>query len=448
MKAIRSPSRRRLLQGLTGAALAYPFVRALPSSLAAEHPLRVLFFYSPNNSVDEPYWRPDGEGTEFALPAELPAMLTPLNDFRDNLLIVGNMVMDTRDKETGSGGHVGNGHQLTGWANSVWPNQANENEYWGGGISLDQHIANELGCNALTLASRPYGDSCGGTRISYTGKDLVVDPYQDPAQAWNAVFGAGDLEPDELLAANGRQVKSLKHVALEMERLRKKMPQEDRQKLEAHLQHLEKIQSDLESFKAAECNAQPPDGDYDYDSGSDYPITSRRHMDVLASAIACGVTRVGSIQNGNTGNAENYSGGMSWPSEGLSYNRSQHVIAHDFETDPDVPDNAGPRLEIETFYIRQYAYLLQKLRDIPEGDGSVLDNTLVVWTKGMGRGHSKDRLLYLLAGGSGFKDVDWGRYVDRKDVPHNNMLVTIANLVGLDTTTFGDPELCSGAVAL
>lgn len=441
-------SRRRLLQGLTSAALAYPFVRAMPSATAAEHPLRVLFFYSPNNSVDEPYWRPQGEGSEFALPDELPAMLSPLDPFREKLLIVGNMVMDTRDKETGSGGHVGNGHQLTGWANSVWPNQANENEYWGGGISLDQYIANELGTPALTLAARPYGDACGGTRISYRARDEVVDPYQDPAAAWAAVFGNGDLEPDQQVARNQRQVKSISHVALELDRLRKKLPQDDRGKLDAHLQHLERLESDLNAFKAAECEATPPEGDFDFDSGSDYPVTSRRHMDVLAQAIACGVTRVGSIQNGNTGNAENYSGGTSWPSENMAYNRSQHVIAHDFETDPGVPENKGPRLEIETMYMRQYAYLLDKLNKIPEGDGTVLDNTLVVWTKGMGRGHSKDRFLYLLAGGKGFKDLNPGRYIDRKGVPHNNMLVTIANLVGLPITTFGDPEICSGPVAL
>ena len=105
------------------------------------------------------------------------------------------------------------------------------------------------------------------------------------------------------------------------------------------------------------------------------------------------------IQNGNTGNAENYSGGSSWPSEGMEYPVSQHVIAHDFEVAPDDPVFYERRLAIEQFYVRQYAYLLQRLRDIPEGSGTVLDNTMVVWTKGMGRGHSMDRLLYMIAGG-------------------------------------------------
>jgi hypothetical protein len=66
----------------------------------------------------------------------------------------------------------------------------------------------------------------------------------------------------------------------------------------------------------------------------------------------------------------------------------------------------------------------------------------------MGRGHSKDQLLYLLAGGSGFPELKPGRYIDRSGVPHNNMLVTIANLMGVDVDTFGDPELCTGAMAL
>lgn len=439
-------ARRRLLQGIAAGALAYPFVRALPSA-AGEHPKRLLFFYSPNNSMDSPYWRPDGEGSEFTLPDELPPMLEALNPFRDKLLIVGNMEMTTRDKETGPGGHVGMGHQLTGWANSLWPDLQNETDFWGGGISLDQFVANELGTQALTLSARPYGTS-GGSRISYTGKDQPVDPYEDPAAAFAAMFGNPDIGNDEQLARNQRQIKAMDRVAAELDRLKGRLPQDDRTKLEIHLEHLMKLENDLATFDPAACDPTAPEGGYAWDSGSDYPITARRHMDVLASAVACGLTRVGSIQNGNTGNAENYNGVTEWPSEGIYVDRSQHVVAHDFEIDPNSPANSGPRLEIEQFYVRQYAYLLDKLRSIPEGDGTVLDNTLVVWTKGMGRGHSKDRLLYLIAGGTGFPELGPGRYLDRPGVPHNNLLVTLANLMGIDIDTFGDPEICSGPVAL
>lgn len=439
-------SRRRMLAGLTSAALAYPFVRSLPSAEAGPTK-RVLFFYSPNNSVDRPYWKPAGEGSAYDLPDELPSMLSALNPFRDKLLIVGNMEMQTRDKETGPGGHVGMGHQLTGWANRPWADQEFESEFWAGGISVDQHIAQALGTSALTLAARPYGSN-GGCRISYLDADQPVDPYENPVTAFNAMFGNPDIDVDLQIAQNQRQLHALDHVALELEALQKRMPGEDRKKLESHLAHLHKLQGDLAAFDPTACNPALPEGGYNWDSSSDFPITARRHMDILANAVACGLTQVGSIQNGNTGNAENYDGSTDWPSEDIYYPKSQHVIAHDFEVEPDNAEFEEARLAIETFYIRQYAYLLERLDSIPEGDGTVLDNTLVVWTKGMGRGHSKDRLLYLLAGGKGFPDLGPGRYLDRPGIPHNNMLVTIANLMGSPIDTFGDPEICTGAVSL
>jgi hypothetical protein len=439
-------SRRRLLQGLTASALAYPFVRALPSS-AADHPKRLLFFYSPNSSMDRDYWKPAGDGAEIALPDELPPMLEPLNGFQDNLLVIGNMHMTTRDKETGPGGHVGMGHQLTGWANRPWPNQTMESDFWAGGISLDQFVANELGTQALTLAARPYGNT-GGSRISYLGADQPVDPHEDPAAVFSTLFGNPDLSENEQLAESERQIRVMDRTAAELDKLKGRLPQEDRTKLEIHLEHLLKLENDLKAFNPAACNPTAPEGGYNWDSGSDYPITSRRHMDVLATAVACGITRIGSIQNGNTGNAEAYNGVTEWPSEDIYIDRSQHVVAHDFELEPDNPTYIADRLTIERLYVRQYAYLLEKLRSIPEGDGTVLDNTLVVWTKGMGRGHSKDRLLYLVAGGSGFPDLKPGRYIDRDGVPHNNLLVTLANLMGVEIDTFGDPEICSGAMEL
>lgn len=105
-------------------------------------------------------------------------------------------------------------------------------------------------------------------------------------------------------------------------------------------------------------------------------------------------------------------------------------------------------MAIEKFYVSQYAYLLQRLDEIPEGDGTVLDNTLVVWTKGMGRGHSKNELLYLVAGGSGFPALGPGRFLDRSGEPHNNLLVTLANLMDIDIDTFGDQEICTGPLVL
>ena len=132
----------------------------------------------------------------------------------------------------------------------------------------------------------------------------------------------------------------------------------------------------------------------------------------------------------------------------MSFNRSQHVVAHDYEQSPNDPVFRADRIALEQFYIRQFAYLLERLRSVPEGDGTLLDNTLVVWTKGMGRGHSKSQLLYLIGGGSAIPGYTPGRFLDREGVPHNDLLVTLANLMGVETEALGAPEITTGAVPL
>lgn len=438
--------RRRLLQGLGTALATAPLLRSIPSQAdGGEFPRRLVFFASPNNSVDRWAWTPDGVADGGALPATLPEMLAPLEPLREDVLVLGNMTMETRDKETGPGGHVGMGHQLTGRANIPWPNQASESEFWAGGISLDQYVAQALGVDALTLAALPRGTN-GGARISYMGADQPVNPIEDPVAAFNSLFGDTSLPAEEAAALNARRVRSMDQVAVELDRLRARVPSDDRDKLDIHLQNLLEVQSKLESFQPASCSPMAPEATDLY--SSQFPVIARRHMDVLVEALACGVTQVATLQNGNTGGAENYSGTTSWPSEGISFDRSQHVVAHDYEQDTNNEAFRQDRIVLEQFYVRQFAYLLERLRSVPEGDGTLLDNTLVVWTKGMGRGHSKDRLLYLVGGGGAIPNHTPGRFLDREGIPHNNLLVTLANLMGVETTVFGDPEICTGAVAL
>ncbi len=439
-------ARRRLLQGLGTALATAPLFRSIPSQAnGGEFPRRLVFFASPNNSMDRGAWTADGISDGDALPEVLPEMLSPLEPLREDVLMIGNMVMDTRDKETGPGGHVGMGHQLTGRANNPWVNQSQESEFWASGISLDQYVAEALGGEALTLAALPRGTN-GGCRISYKGADLPVNPFEDPGAAYASLFGDSSLPAAEAAAQNARRVRSMDQVAIELERIRSRVAADDREKLDVHLSNILDLQEKLESFSPALCEPVAPDSTET--TSSNFPVVARRHMDVLVEALACGVTQVATLQNGNTGGAENYSGTVNWPSEGMSFNRSQHVVAHDYEQSPGNPVFRADRLALEQFYIRQFAYLMERLRSVPEGDGTLLDNTLVVWTKGMGRGHSKDQLLYLIGGGRAIPGYTSGRYLDRTGVPHNDLLVTLANLMGVETETFGDPEITTGPVPL
>jgi hypothetical protein len=183
-------------------------------------------------------------------------------------------------------------------------------------------------------------------------------------------------------------------------------------------------------------------------SGGDVSETARAQIDLLVEAMACGVTDVATLQIGGSGGAENYNGSLVWPSVGIDFPKSQHVIAHDY-SQAQTAETVSRREAIETVYYDLYAHLIQRLAEVEVEPGvRLLDDTVCLYTKNMGRGHSASELFYMIGGGAGGR-LTPGRYFERDDVPHNDLLVTLANLVGLDdVTTFGDDRFCTGPLSL
>jgi hypothetical protein len=108
---------------------------------------------------------------------------------------------------------------------------------------------------------------------------------------------------------------------------------------------------------------------------------------------------------------------------------------------------ASRREQIETYMFSLFAYLLQQLEAIPEGSGTMLDNTLVVWMKPIGWRHRFDEFLFMLAGSAGGQ-INTGRFLSFPEEPHNNLLVNIMNLMGVAGDTYGDPAFCTGPLTL
>ena len=444
MSRRHSISRRRLLQGLgAGAALSLPFLRATPSSAAGStFPKRFVVFFTGNEPIGKSYWEIKNLGSGGALPASLPNMLSSLEPFRQKLNVIGSLRLVTRDKDPHKGGHTGIGHTLTGRINAPFPNATKEGHYWAGGISLDQYLANKLGVEALTLGAKPGGGSSGGSRISYTGKNEPVHPIEDPKKAFDKMFGSFTKGPDEAAKLRAQKQSVLDVVAKDIGRLKAKLPSEDKAKIDVHLSHIEAIEQKLNQNTQITCNPTNPSypSGYDYKSNAAIPDTARLQMDILAQALACGLTRVGSIQIGTSG------GGYTtqWPNEGLNISDSYHNVAHDWNTDKKGESN---RVAIEKFHFKLYAYLLSKLDEIPEGSGTVLDNSLVLYCKPIGTKHSPYPMLYLLGGGAGGA-LAGNRYHEFDSVPHNNLLTSCLNLMDVNDSKFGDPDICTGALSL
>jgi hypothetical protein len=439
-------TRRTILQGIgLGAAMGLPFLRSAPSAAApAGTPKRFVVFFSGNEPMGKQYWQMNDLGPGNTLPSTLPEMLSSLQPHRQKLNLITDLRLVTRDVDPHHGGHTGIGHTLTGRINSPFPNATSEGHYWAGGISLDQYLADKLGVEALTLGALPGKASTGSARISSRGKDQPVHPIEDPRKAFDKLFASVNLAPDEAEKLRQQKQSVLDFVAKDLDRVKLKLPTEDRAKLDVHLEHIRSIEAQLGAPGAgAGCNPTDPTypGGYDHEANEFFPKTARLQMDILAEALACGLTHVGSVQLGSSGSSHIT---PLWPDEGLNIGTNYHTLAHEW-----TPTNMfKQRMDVEKFHVKLFAYLLDRLDSMPEGTGTVLDNSVVLYAKPIGsQKHGQYPMFYMLAGGAGGA-LKTNRYLSFDKQPHNNLLTSICNLMGFDDEKFGDPSICTGALAL
>src|SRR5205085_786544 len=163
------------------------------------------------------------------------------------------------------------------------------------------------------------------------------------------------------------------------------------------------------------------------------PQISKTQLDLLVNSFVADFARVASYQITNSvGGAR-----MKW----LGVNEGHHELSHE----PDTNEAAQDKLvKINRWYCEQVAYLAKRLSETPEpgGSGSLLDNTLIVWTNELGKGnsHTMDNIPFVLVGGGpGFQ---MGRSLKYKNVPHNRLLISLAQAFGHDLKRFGNPDFC------
>jgi hypothetical protein len=165
------------------------------------------------------------------------------------------------------------------------------------------------------------------------------------------------------------------------------------------------------------------------------PQISRIQIDILVNSLANDMARVGTLQYmRSVGMAQ-----MRW----LGVEEGHHSLSHD----PDDKKESYEKLvKINTWFAGEFAYLARRLKETPEpaGEGSMLDNTLLVWTNELGKGnnHTLDNIPYVMVGGGcGFK---MGRSLKFEKAAHNRLWMAIAQGMGHDLKTFGKKELCEG----
>ena len=448
----RRLTRRNFLRGAGGLAIGLPLLSAglsagAPSAAMAQQgafPKRVVFLFHPNGVIADG-WFPtqgaSGKESDFTLNAAHAS----LQAFKQKLVLFQNVDMQVGGVGPGGMHQQGMGGLLTNRPLNPGTFRGNAGLMAGyaSGISIDQHLANHISADtpykSLELGVR--ADHHAGaevmTRLSYLGSDQPLPPQNDPVELFKALFSDQMTKPDTLSALNVRRQSVLDSVKDQFASLSTRVGYEDRIRLENH-QHLMRDLERRVQMEGGSCAAPEAPSDLEPDSKETMEAITRTQLDLLAVALSCDLTRVATFQFSNAWNKLLFP----W----IDSLVEGHTLSH-----------AGPSNEAynqqwvkrTTWYAEQLSYLLERLDSIPEGDGTLLDHTAIVWTSEVARGntHSWRDMPILIAGGGG---GSWqtGRYITYSSAqPMANLYVSIMNAYGLEEATFGDERFCTGTMA-
>jgi hypothetical protein len=428
--------RRQFLMwgGASAGLLGWPVLNTLTARAQDGFPLRLLLVYSPNGTIQDAFWPTAGTNeTDFTF----NAITLPLAPFKDRLLFMKGL--DIQVKEVGPGGPHQKGiggvftnHELQ---EGSFVDGDGSQAGWANGISVDQEVARHIGGQtflpSLELGVRAIEADVRG-RISYSGPGNPMPPVNAPLAAYDRLF-AGFSELDESLIGQRRSV--IDTVRQQYAALAPKLSAVDQQKLDQHLELVRGIERRMDiAVNTDLCTRpeQPPE--LEADSEETMQQIAELQGQLLTAAFACDLTRVATLQFSTAINAIR----MPW----VGGTTTGHALSH---AGPSNEEATGKNIAIGAWMAEEISKLMTQLDAIPEGDGTVLDHTMILWGNelGMGNSHTHEDIPFLLAGGT--NDVfRMGRFVDYGGKSHAGLLVALLNAMGVDAPSFGHPDYADG----
>ncbi|MFO0589440.1 MAG: DUF1552 domain-containing protein [Polyangiaceae bacterium] len=429
-------SRRGLLRALGGAALAMPFYQLLDAKPARADVTakRVIFFYFPDGvalpsggSSLQNDFHAQGTGSSFTLSKQLE----PLAPFKDDCVFLRGLHM-------GSAGENNHGEGAKKLLTGV---------DGGNGQSLDQYLASTFGAGAawhhlyLGAMSKQNKDTprSADAYVSYPSAGQSIVPEDNPRAAFEALFGQGSIGQPGQTMPDPDDVSVIDGVLDDMNSLKARLGNVEKSKLDVHLTALREAEKRIKNVSGsppASCDSPVAPG---IDEGSLYkdatfPATLQAQMDLMVLAMACGVTNVGTIQ--------------------ASYHTSELIMSRFENTEMYAPNfdmrshqashygSAGSDLfnayvlQVR-WWMSQFAYLLDALKKRPDGDGTMLDTSLVVLCTEVsdGNSHSHHDMPFLLGGRANGR-LSTGRALSYDGVRHSGLLTSIAHAAG-QSVNFG-----------
>ena len=432
-------SRRKFLKQAGISAAAANLMMNLPSlamagGTEAAAKKRLVIVFSPNGVIPKHFW-PEKMGQDF----ELKRILEPLADFKSQTMTMHGLC--NRIRGDGDGHMRGIGCLLTGI--ELFPGDiqggSDTPAGWSQGISIDQHIKNNLQLGADTqtrFGSLEFGVMVPDradtwTRMSYAGPNQPVAPIDNPYQMFDKMYG--QTKNRALLAS------VLDDLSDDFRKVEQLISVEDRRLLKDHVEMVREVEKELQ-LELAQQEKQsdvghaipqlPPNVREENDN---IPQITRMQIELLVNGFAADFNRVATLQITNSVGQPR----MRW----LGIDEGHHQLSHE----PDSNEEAYEKLiKINTWYCEQVALLAKRLSETPEpgADGSMLDHTTIIWTNELGKGnsHTRNNIPFVLVGGG----LGWnmGQAMDFGSVPHNRFLMSVCEGMGFPQEAYGNSDFC------
>ena len=441
-------SRRTVLQGM-GVAVALPF---LESMVPAQTPLRntaaaprsrfaaIEIVHGSAGATmygtEKNLWSPAKDGRDF----ELTETLSPLAPHKDYTTIVSHTDCGGADplapEEVGADHFRSSAVFLTG----AHPKQTEGSDVYCG-TSLDQIYANKFGQDTplpsiqLSIENQEASGACGYhyscvymDALSWSSPTTPLPMMQDPRLAFEALFGSGG-SPSDRAARREVNRSILDRISSSVARVRKDLDPTDRSRLDDYLQNVREIERRIQ--KTEEYNAARPARELP-NAPMGVPDSWEEHVklmfDLQTLAFAADVTRVATLKLSRDTSQRTY------PTSGCD--TPFHSASHHSQKPKAIEELA----KINRYHVSMFAYFLEKLKATPDGDGNLLDHSLVLYGSPMGDSnvHGHKRVPFLL-GGRASGQMRGGLHVRAKDdTPQANALLSILHKLGVDVESIGD----------
>lgn len=430
----RHVSRRTLLRG-AGVSLALPLLDSMipaltPQARAAAMPKapRFVGIFNAHGWAPE-YWRIDSEGPI----AEFPFVLKPLEPWRDSVTVISGLDATASMPPPGE---TGGDHSRSAAVFSGMPPKKTVSDDIYLGTTIDQMIAQKYGQETAlpsiqlgiedqsALATCPWGYSCAYVNsVSWASPTKPLPHEANPQLIFERLFGDGS-NPDERVARRRARASLLDGVTQEVSRLNRTLPNTDRARLNEYLDDIREIERRLQNVaqsSAVSVDAQVPFG---------IPESFTEHInlmwDLQVLAFRADITRVSTLMIAHDVSMRSY------PESGTP--TANHAASHH--------GGAPKRLEdwakINRYHINSLPYFLNKLKATPDGEGTLLDHSLILWASNMGDSnlHSHRNVGHLLAGAA------MGRHHGGRHIKASgstaNLLLTTLQLCGMERESIGD----------